>query len=279
MMIIDTFYQICKSVVKKTVFASAYWRLADLKRTLGRFHKSIYGFRFKGPVDMLNGKFEPYLSSYVSMNTAGFAKLVNIGANVGIYPCIALQHNYKQVVAVEPDRVNFRILEQNIARNGWSSRTTLMNVACSQFSGFSQIFGRGTGASLIPMWEGNANSDGVPIRTVTLDSILVNVEPGEKTLVLIDVEGYEFDAIKGASQALKQPDTFVWLIEVSLYRSIGGSLKLSPELGEFFSSFLKLGYQAFVWDSDWRHLSESAIQKYCRGEVVWPALPFLFQKN
>jgi len=227
---------------------------------------------------MVNGKFENYLCTFVANNQSSFTTLVNVGANVGIYPCIALQNNYENVLAIEPNRSNFKIMKANIRRNGWAKKVELLNVGCAGESGTGILFGRNTGASLIPFWEGNIASKGVEIDTVTLDSLLMPFALHKKTLVIIDVEGFEFEVIRGSTLAMESTGSFSWLIEVSLYRSIDGKESLTPGLENFFSKFLNLGYSVLVYDSAWRQLSEEEITFYTSGEVFWPALPFLFQK-
>jgi FkbM family methyltransferase len=67
------------------------------------------------------------VGEYEKDETELFAKLlpyhdtvINIGANIGFYTCLALQ-NKKRVIAVEPIERNLRFLLANIEKNNWAN--------------------------------------------------------------------------------------------------------------------------------------------------------------
>src|SRR5207237_783079 len=56
--------------------------------------------------------------------------LVDVGANMGIYSCIAARTDpLMRIVAIEPDPATFRLLETQIAHNRLQGRSTLIRAA------------------------------------------------------------------------------------------------------------------------------------------------------
>jgi len=267
-----------KSLVKKTPLKNVYWKFSDLKRVYQPFSLTSDKFYFKGSMEMLNGTYEPFLRDLIVGNKENFGTLINIGANSGYYPCLALANNLNSVIAVEPDKTNFKILELNLRRNGYV-QGVLINAACSSSNGAANLYGRNTGASLLEEWEGNIASDGETVKTITLDQIFTSHKKTEKTLIVIDVEGFEFEVLKGSLETLRNGESVYWVIEVSLWRTIRGNKVLTPFLGDLFSLFQTEGYRVYGWEDEiWKIVSEGEILDFCRGTVLWPALPFLFKK-
>jgi FkbM family methyltransferase len=267
-----------KALVKKTPLKNVYWKLLDLRRMYQPFSLTSDEFYFKGSKEMVNGTYEPFLRELIVGNKENFGTLINIGANSGYYPCLAFANNFKNVIAVEPDKTNFKILQLNLRRNRFF-QGTLLNAACSSSEGIGNLYGRNTGASLLEGWEGNVSSGGEVVKIMTLDYLFTLQNRTEKILTIIDVEGFEFEVLKGSLETLRTAENVYWVIEISLWRTINQKKVLTPFLNELFSLFQSEGYCIFGWeDQAWSMLSDGEIQNICRGAVFWPALPFLFKK-
>jgi FkbM family methyltransferase len=267
-----------KTLVKGTPFGRVFWKFLDFRRLHQSFALTTDGFYFKGNKDMISGAYEPFLRELIVGNKENFSTLVNIGANTGYFPCLALANDFQNVIAVEPDEINFKILELNMKINGFT-QVTLVNAACSSYNGTASLYGRNTGASLLKGWEGNTLSDGEQVKTITLDQLIIFQNPSEKMLIIIDVEGFEFEVLKGSLETLRGTESTHWVVEVSLWRSINENKVLTPFLSDLFSLFQSEDYRIYIWEEeDWRILSGSEIEEICQGAVFWPALPFLFKK-
>ncbi len=267
-----------KNALRKSVIGVTYWKILDLLRLLKPHQKTVFGFHFRGPKEMIRGEYEKYLSKYLATNPDNCANLVNIGANLGFFPCVALQHGFRHVIAVEPNPVNFKILKSNIAKNQWENVSEIYQAACGARASSSLLFGRSTGSSLLAEWEGNPKSKGVRVEIMTLEQLVPPYKLAGKSLVIIDVEGFEYEVMLGAQSLLADVSNFVWVIEVSLYRYIESEKKFVGFLQSFFSLFTNAGYRIFVWGESWSELSNNELLDYLEGRVVWPALPFLFRK-
>jgi FkbM family methyltransferase len=71
----------------------------------------------------------------------------------------------------------------------------------------------------------------------TLDEVAVEMQIGEIDLLKIDVEGFEFEVMKGAHQILKKTEAII--VEVSLVRRAGASTAVV----EMLDLLTKLGFQ------------------------------------
>jgi FkbM family methyltransferase len=125
---------------------------------------------------------------------------VDVGANVGTYTIWAAESG-AEVIALEPAADTFRLLEENIALNGY--RVTAMRAAAGDHCGSARFTaGLDAGNSLAP--------DG-PVVTdlVTVDSLI-----GDRrvTGMKVDVEGFEIDVLRGAARALA--DHRIGLIQI-----------------------------------------------------------------
>ena len=78
------------------------------------------GFKLVGNRSMQNGEFEREETEIVEAVLPKVDMVINVGANIGYYCCVALSHN-KHVVAIEPISLNVRYLLRNINANNWGS--------------------------------------------------------------------------------------------------------------------------------------------------------------
>jgi FkbM family methyltransferase len=125
---------------------------------------------------------------------------VDVGANVGTYTIWAAEQG-AEVIALEPAADTFRLLEENIALNGY--RVTAVRAAAGDHCGRARFTdGLDAGNTLAP--------DG-PVVTdlVTVDSLI-----GDRrvTGMKVDVEGFEIDVLRGAARALA--DRRIGLIQI-----------------------------------------------------------------
>jgi len=174
-----------------------------------------FGFRFFGPRAMQTGAFEADETRLLRALLAGADLFVNVGANYGYYICMARQMGVRSV-AVEPVPVNLETLERNIAENGWRDGVEVHAVACGEAEGEAEIFGEGTGASFVSGWARNptALSHRVPVRR--LDALVPPDQLGRATVLLIDVEGFELEVLRGATGLLAAAARPVIMLESGL---------------------------------------------------------------
>ena len=202
-----------------------------------------FGFKFLGPRVMQNGSFEVTETKILIKLFFQADIFVNVGANFGYYICMARNMGVRSI-AIEPIPINQRILKQNLIENNWDQNVILHPIACGNSNGNVTIYGEGTGASIIPGWAQNPSRLKHIVPMKKLDTILSNDKVTSKSVILIDVEGFEFDVLLGAENILGSPDKPVIMLESGLtdHRSEGG---LNLKFLEIFKFIVQNGYRVF----------------------------------
>ena len=130
--------------------------------------------------------------------------LLDIGANIGsiAMPVCTTRPDVK-VICVEASRNVFAYLKKNISVNKLEN-CVLVNKAVTGadnqeviFFNPDDLFGKGSMAS---SFTGSSEK----IKTVTIDTLLLELKIPEIDFIKIDIEGYEYFAFKGAEKTLLQ---------------------------------------------------------------------------
>lgn len=217
-------------------------RVAATARDERRFAQSkplpsSLGFTLRGSAHQASGEFEPVEVDYISTQLITADVLVDVGANYGLYTCLAGRRGLP-VIAIEPLPANLRLLYQNIEDNGLRD-VQVHPVALGNQSGLVTLFGSGTGASLIEGWAGATQRTVVPVHT--LDAILTGAGVLDKRLVVkMDVEGSELGVLAGAERALAANAT--WMLEVNFEHHHPSGR--NPDFAAIFQRFWEAGYTA-----------------------------------
>lgn len=114
--------------------------------------------------------------------------LMDLGANVGLsalYLTRAL--DAVEIVAVEPDPDNFRMLTENLRRAGLADRTTAVRAFAGAQHASAELLDSGNGAWGMRM--GALSDTGIPV--VTLPEIVDAVKSGAPVVLKCDIEGGE----------------------------------------------------------------------------------------
>lgn len=201
------------------------------------------GFKFYGNRHVIKGVFEPEETKVFQRLLPYVDGMVNVGANVGYYCCLALQAG-RPVIAFEPVDLNVRHLLANIRINGWAERFELLPVCLGDCSGIIPLYGGGTGASLLRGWANSPDSHANLAPIHTADSLLKDRLAGTRQLFMVDIEGAEALFLQGAQALLSAEPRHLWILEISIDRHRAGGI--NPELKNIFNQFWTRGYQAWA---------------------------------
>jgi FkbM family methyltransferase len=148
--------------------------------------------------------------------------VVDIGAHIGLYTIIASKRvgTNGKVVAIEADPGNFEMLNRNIKLNRltnviplnyavYSKETKVKLYLPSGESGFTKY------NTIMSDWV-NTNDKFVEVSANTLDYLLQSkgIKQGEVNWIKIDVEGAEFEVLKGAANVLSKSKDIALLMEL-----------------------------------------------------------------
>lgn len=237
----------------------AYRAYREAKHHLRQPARTPGGFWLAGNQAMESGQFEKTETEVVLRLLQDVDVMINIGANIGYYCCLAL-HQQKKVVAFEPFPQNVHLLLRNIQCNDWSESIEVFPMALGSRPGVIELWGGGTGASLLKGWAGQSDqSTLVPIST--LDTVLANRFHGSKCLIITDIEGAELQMLRGATMMLHNDPKPTWMVEISISEHQPQGVALNPHLLETFALFDQAGYSAFTADAAERPITLEEVSK------------------
>lgn len=133
--------------------------------------------------------------------------VLDIGANIGNHSLYFLNEcNARFVFSFEPARDTFEILEKNINLNHLENKSKLFNVGVGSKAGTAVITGKYKDTAFTKLLR----DDEGDIPLVAIDDL--NIQE-RISLVKIDVEGFELEAIKGMISLLRKDKPYV-MIEI-----------------------------------------------------------------
>jgi FkbM family methyltransferase len=186
--------------------------------------------------------------------------IVDVGAHLGHYTLISSKRvgaNGK-VIAIEADQGNFEMLNRNIKLNGltnviplnyavYSKQTKLKLYLPDEESGFT-IY------NTIMVNRTKPEEKFVEVNANTLDNLLLlqqqqsGINHADINWIKIDVEGAEFEVLKGATNILSKSKDIALLIEVH------GQDNYRPVV-EFLNVYnFKIEFEKSNENGDWRHI-------------------------
>lgn len=255
------------------------WRLVT--QLLWTFRRRLFGkwpiafaagrhtilMRAKGQIAecIWQGAFEECERDFVVNEIKSGMRVLNIGANAGLYTIIAskLVGPDGIVHAFEPSSQNFTLLNENIKLNGCNN-VVANNLALSNFQGkislnFDPLHPKSDGHFYVRRLTENSANSPAPIEIVpctTLDEYWRDacggvIKPVE--FVIIDVEGAELSVFQGARQTIAASPRLAMIMECTEH---------IPEIAAFLSEF---GFAYFHFDLDSTRLLPTEIG---RGSFV-----------
>lgn len=143
----------------------------------------------------------------------------DVGAHIGTYSLIALfkTGNQGKVVAYEPHGFTRHYLEQHLEWNGGQDRTIIRGVCCGASSGTTDFYclpDQAEGMNGIVPVEGFQKTT-AQVTTIDSEVAEIGLIP---SIIKIDVEGAEWDVLKGAEHTINthHPRIFLSLHPIAL---------------------------------------------------------------
>lgn len=177
------------------------WLFSKLRQT----EVVAHGFRLK--LDLLDSlelsifqDYEPFETDLLRREISPGQTVVDIGANIGYYALLfsKLVGDTGQVFAFEPEPSNYEILPENIIRND-RHNVTPYNLAASDVTGKSFLYLSTDNYGDHKAYPSSESRKKIQIEAVCIDDL--DLPPVD--VVKIDVQGFEFRALKGMEQTLR----------------------------------------------------------------------------
>jgi len=189
--VLQTGYQSALSVVQSRMI------IYEANDALAEFHRTD-----RIPTDLPERSVVEDLISNLSADDIFY----DLGANRGIYTCLAGDIVADgEVHAFEPNPVAVSDLEQNIQYNDLSSRVTVHQKAVSD-TGEEIPFlvqSDSTGNTLQTTTGDEEDSETINVESINLDDFIVENDIPRPTIMKIDIEGAEVDALESMDKSLE----------------------------------------------------------------------------
>jgi FkbM family methyltransferase len=259
--IVNALIRLAKPLVERVPFlAHGYRNWRDGRYRDAEPQQTPLGFRFTGNHAMQTGTFEPEETALIRRLLGDVDIVINVGANIGYYCCISLQAG-KEVIAFEPMPANLRYLLRNIRANNWDDRCEVYPMAVGDRVGVLDMFGAGTGTSLVRGWAGVSDRYSTPVPGTTLDRVLAQRIQGRKCLFIVDIEGAERLMLSGATAILAMEPKPRWVVEISVAENQPRGVAINPHLASTFEVFWRNGYEARTADAQCRAVNAQEVDR------------------
>jgi FkbM family methyltransferase len=215
------------------------------------------GFVFNGAGFQHKEDWDAGDRTLLTMMMPTYDHFINVGAHYGFYCCMARNLGVP-VTALEPVNSNFAMLMANLEANGFSDNCTLIHAAAGPTASTAEINGGFATGTLREVHTGPKSQTQLT-AVVPLDNVL----PRElqNTLVLMDVEGFEFQALQGATHLLSHAEKTNWIIEVfPAWPDKDGTAAENETYFDIFELMFDNGYQACVFEKGAQALTPEVIQ-------------------
>jgi FkbM family methyltransferase len=201
---------------------------------------------------------------------------VDGGSNTGFFSMLAGQEGVA-CIAFEPQPLNFNLLLRNIERNGFKD-IDAYKIALGRNRTRLQLWGGGEGASLESNWGGMKSTYSVEVEVDSLDNLIADRFLIEELFIKIDVEGHEYEALRGAGRLLSRSPSPVWLIEIGFKENFSGGI--NPDFLKIFELFWTQGYVAITADYERRPVERADIDRWIRNGIRdFGGVNYLFRRK
>ncbi len=246
-----------------------YWLFINAKP-----YNTVFGFMLIGDSNLDTSRIHSYEYDLFMEQINKADVFIDIGANVGLFSLIACKHHIP-VISIEPCNNNLKHLYKNLIINKFVD-VEIFPIALSDEVNILPLFGGGQGASLIKGWGGILSNYQKIVPVNTLSNLIGERYKGKRLLIKIDVEGNEFNILKGASAVLQRVPRPTWIIEHGFKENFQG--KINPNFENLFILFWQHDYKAFTCDGEQRLVTKEDVKFWLtKGERCFGGINYLFK--
>ena len=156
------------------------------------------------------GRYEPHVAAALRRTLGPGDAMLDVGANIGYFTLLAagLVGPAGHVTAMEPNPENVALMERSVAESGFGNVTVIQAGASAAIGTLALHAASGNGATSAydPTRGARRTAAGLPI------DVALSRRAAPLRLIKIDVEGFEFEALRGAERVLAE-DRPVLLLE------------------------------------------------------------------
>ncbi len=168
----------------------------------------------------------------------------DIGANTGYYSIFsAFKHN-ASVAAFEPVPVHVACLHESRKLNRLEEHIRIFTCGLGDCAEEKVLYLGGSGSSFNSQFLGKPDAESTRVSVETLDALVIREQLAYPDFVKIDVEGFEYNVLRGAQTVLQHSKPILFIEISSSLRSIGRAFENDKYI-ETFSLLSTMGYQPY----------------------------------
>jgi FkbM family methyltransferase len=169
---------------------------------------------------------------------------IDVGANIGSYTILASAEIGAKTISIEPVPSTFCYLKDNIALNNIGNLVEAHNIGLAGSNGSIKFTGT---LDTVNHVATNDDKGVIEVQVDTLDSVVNARNP---CLIKIDVEGYEFEVLKGACETLMNQSLKALIVELN-----GSGKRYGYEDNDVHKKLIDHGFTPFEYNPLTRSLS------------------------
>ena len=172
---------------------------------------------------------------------------IDIGANVGVYSLLASGIKKCKSTSIEPIPQTFYYLQENVVVNDLENDITCLNIGLAGEKG--QLFFTKDKDTINHVTD-KKTANTINVEVETLDNI-INSSLLNNTLIKLDVEGFEYKVLSGASELLKNENLKAFIVELN-----GSSTKFGLSDAMVDEVLVNSGFEKYDYDPFRRSLTK-----------------------
>ncbi|MEP7108240.1 MAG: FkbM family methyltransferase [Ferruginibacter sp.] len=185
---------------------------------------------------------------------------VDIGANVGVYTILASKNAGARVLSIEPIASSYLTLRNNVFLNEVDHLVTLHPIGVGEEPGILSFTNSMDAINHVLVADEECDfNNSVLVEVKSIDEI---VEGNEPVIIKMDIEGFEWTALKGAKKLLDGNILKCLIIELN-----GSGIKYGANEDDIHDLLLSHRFLPFRYDPFLRQLTP--MEKYGRFNTIY----------
>lgn len=156
----------------------------------------------------ISANYEPEVWNWLKQYTVPGSIILDVGAQFGLYSMLAYRHIGQEgrIFAFEPSPDTAAVLHRHLVNNNMTDRVEIVQAAVGPQEGEVTFYMAGTHPcnTLAPTTVDPVKLTPVTVKAVTVDGFCRQRQL-TPTLLKIDVEGWELQVLRGATEAIQNP--------------------------------------------------------------------------